>query len=384
VDYHQLKRCSSVFFVIFFMAGGVAIAANILAGTAPQRLLPLDKPARQSIFAAQGVLLDALVLPSGRALAVGERGHVVFSDNPSAGEKWVQATVPVSITLTAVTEIPGGGLIAVGHGLTILDSQDNGKTWHAVTDGRKLAGVFRQAAAQAMQAGNQPQADKLNHLADEAANKPLLDVVMVNANDGLAVGAYGVILATHDAGKHWFPESGLLKDNEDRHLNAIRQVDGDLWIAGERGLLYQSTDGGRHFSEIHSPSEATFFTIVGAGETVIAAGLRGKLILSTDKGQSWRVVETGITYSFTAALFDQSANAFILADDSGGFWRIDAASHQLSRYAIRASFPVADIALDSQGNLMAFGLLGMQKFSHALLAATVEVKPASANNPASQ
>lgn len=369
------------------MDGGVAIAAdistNIPAGTAPQRLLPLDKPARQSIFAAQGVLLNALVLPSGRALAVGERGHVVFSDNLSADAKWLQATVPVSITLTAITEIPGGGLIAVGHGLTILDSQDNGKTWHTVTDGRKLAGVFRQAADQAMQAGNQPQADKLNRLADEQANKPLLDVLMVNANDGLAVGAYGVILATHDAGKNWFPERGLLKDNEDRHLNAIRRVGKALWIAGERGLLYLSTDGGQHFSEIHAPTEATFFTIVGAGDTVIAAGLRGKLIVSADQGQSWRVVDTGTTYSFTAAVFDQSANAFILADDSGGFWRIDAATHQLSRYAFRASFPVADITLDNQGNLMAFGLLGMQKFSHALLAKTVEVKPASANTPAS-
>jgi photosystem II stability/assembly factor-like uncharacterized protein len=324
------------------------------------------------------------MLPSGRALAVGERGHVVFSDNPSADAKWLQATVPVSITLTAATEIPGGGLIAVGHGLTILDSQDNGKTWHSVTDGRKLAAIFRQAADQAMQAGNQPQADKLIRLADEQANKPLLDVLMVNATDGLAVGAYGVILATHDAGKHWFPESGLLKDGDDRHLNAIRRVGDALWIAGESGLLYQSSDGGRHFSEIHTPTEATLFTVVGAGETVVAAGLRGRLIISGDQGRSWRLVDTGITYSFTASLFDPSANAFILADDSGGFWRIDAVGHQLSRYAFRAGFPVADITLDNQGDLMAFGLPGMQKFAHALLATTVEVKPASANTPLSQ
>ena len=59
----------------------------------------LDTPARDSAFAAKS-LLNGVANAGQRIVAVGQRGHIVLSDD--GGKTWTQAKVPVSSDLVAV------------------------------------------------------------------------------------------------------------------------------------------------------------------------------------------------------------------------------------------------------------------------------------------
>src|SRR5690606_11985141 len=92
----------------------------------------LNTPSMATQKAAQTLLLD-VVRAGNRLVAVGQRGHIVYSDDE--GQTWHQGSVPVSTTLTAVQfPTPTKGW-AVGHGGVILHSADAGQTWEKQLDG---------------------------------------------------------------------------------------------------------------------------------------------------------------------------------------------------------------------------------------------------------
>src|SRR5262245_35617679 len=102
------------------VAFGLLLGVHASAATAVFRD-PLDVPAQVMIKAARSVLVGVTHAPGGRWMAVGRRGHILYSDD---GSSWNQALVPVSVDLVAVhfpTKQQGW---AVGHGGVILHSAD--------------------------------------------------------------------------------------------------------------------------------------------------------------------------------------------------------------------------------------------------------------------
>ena len=101
----------------FVLALSMAAAAANAAG--PQ-------PAINSVRASKSLLLDVAVAGK-RLVAVGERGHVVYSDD--GGQTWAQASVPTRSLLTAVSFPTARDGWAVGHDGTVIHSADGGQTW---------------------------------------------------------------------------------------------------------------------------------------------------------------------------------------------------------------------------------------------------------------
>ena len=93
----------------------------------------LDAPAAKSTLAARG-LLNGLARAGQRIVAVGQRGHVLYSDD--AGKHWQQADVPVSSDLVAVSFPDATHGWAVGHDGVVLHSADAGRSWTRQLDGR--------------------------------------------------------------------------------------------------------------------------------------------------------------------------------------------------------------------------------------------------------
>lgn len=94
---------------------------------------PLDTPAQKVAAAPQSLLLD--VNRSGeRLVAVGERGHILYSDDQ--GASWVQALTPVSTQLNAVFFVDDKLGWAVGEDAVILHSSDGGTSWQKQFDTR--------------------------------------------------------------------------------------------------------------------------------------------------------------------------------------------------------------------------------------------------------
>ena len=74
------------------------------------------------------------------ALAVGERGIVLLSDD--SGMTWRQARVPVSVSLTAVQFVDAEQGWAVGHLGVVLHTEDGGETWHKQLDGERACLLY--------------------------------------------------------------------------------------------------------------------------------------------------------------------------------------------------------------------------------------------------
>jgi photosystem II stability/assembly factor-like uncharacterized protein len=310
--------------------GAVPAAASGALRTAALVPTPAAPPATSGAFAehaplaSRSLLLD-VTLAGQRLVAVGERGHVLLSDDH--GQTWGQAeSVPTRALLTGVCFSNPMQGVAVGHDEVILTTRDGGRTW------------------------------ALAHFAPES-QQPLLDVTCGADGRVIAVGAYGVYFSSRDGGATWGQKkfaplaakpaagrmvagsgtgggpgggpaphaaSGHVADaagrqlatdgvgpgpatdaasgdsaaddtGRDFHLNKIAAASPNtLYIAAEAGHLYRTDDGGLTWHELPSPYDGSFFGVKPLrGNVVLAYGLRGNLFRSEDAGETWRKVETG-------------------------------------------------------------------------------------------
>lgn len=268
---------------------------------------PALLPAERMPRAANALLLDAAATKAG-AIAVGERGQILRSAD---GVAWTQAeTVPTRSTLTTIAAA-GDGLWAAGHDGVILHSTDGGDTWQ------------RQRAAPWSADDPEP-----------THGVPVLDLLFTDARNGLAVGAYSLLLVTGDGGATWtaralgggdagaqqgaqaargvgededwnFSADELeLEDEADPHLNAIARTGaGRLMIAGERGTVFRSRDGGATWERRKLPYEGSMFGVLAwEDEHVLVFGLRGNVFESHDLGETWTKVDSGTSASLMGGM----------------------------------------------------------------------------------
>lgn len=255
-----------------------------------------------------------------RAVAVGERGHILVSETRRGDWRQIEG-VPTRSNLTSVSAV-GDRVVAVGHDGVILLSTDGGLTWT-----RKRLAPF------------------VPDNMDLKNGAPLLDVLMYDENNGYAVGAYSLLLKTSDGGESWqsinilgksdeevldsqetddamasdenwtFDESDLDLDEEtDPHLNGIaRTGDGSFMIVAERGAAFRSTDDGATWERIQLPYEGSMFGVIGfEGRHVLAFGLRGNVYESFDLGDNWNKLETGTELSLMGGTGWQGGGAALV------------------------------------------------------------------------
>lgn len=214
----------------------------------------------ESKRAASTLLLD-VTHAGNRLVAVGDRGHILYSDDN--GANWSQAKVPTRQMLTAVYFADDKHGWAVGHDALILATSDGGQTWTQQYENRE-------------------------------GEVPLLDIWFENPQHGFATGAYGVLLETTDGGGHWEDVADRLDNEDGTHLNAITEIPGSgLFLVGEMGGMFRSADMGETWERVESPYQGSLFGAVGGGEpgVVVAFGLRGHMFRSTDFGDSWQAIE---------------------------------------------------------------------------------------------
>jgi photosystem II stability/assembly factor-like uncharacterized protein len=258
-------------------------------------------------------------------VAVGQRGHVLTSDD--AGQHWQQADVPVSSDLVAVSfPTPQAGW-AVGHDGVVLHSADAGRTWQRQLDGRGLGEVLTAFYARGG-AGGEKWLAEAKRFAAQGAENPFLDVAFQDDRTGYVVGAFGLLLRTSDGGLHWEPAMHAADNPKALHLYAVRRIGGELFVAGEQGLLMKHDAATDRFVAQTLPYQGTLFGIVGRDRVVIAHGLRGNVVRSADGGQTWASVPTGLGVGLTASTLDdrgrmvlvsQAGHVLMSADDGASF-----------------------------------------------------------------
>ncbi len=264
---------------------------------------PLDLPAPMSPLVVHNVLLG-VSLAGPRLVAVGQRGTAVYSDDQ--GKNWTQARVPLSSDLTAVWFADARQGWAVGHDGVILHTGDGGQTWEKQLDGRQ-ANTLVVADLQAKLAA-QPEDKRLLGLLEEAKrnveagpDKPFMDVWFSDAKNGYAVGAYNLVFRTSDGGAHWVPWYDRTENPKLYHLYAIRGVGDKVFVAGERGLFLTLDAAQQRFVARPMPYQGTLFAIAAAPGYATVFGMRGNALRTTDEGQTWQKVDTGVRSGLSGA-----------------------------------------------------------------------------------
>jgi len=235
-------------------------------------------------LAAKSLLLD-VARAGDRLVAVGDRGHVLLSDDE--GQNWRQVVVPTRAMLTGVSFGDPQHGWAVGHDGVILATADGGATWVHQDATKDLETIF-------------------------------LDVFFSDPQHGLAVGAYGKCLLTMDGGKSWQP-GGAIPDEV--HVNQIAPTQTDtVWLAGEAGTLLSSSDARQAWTKCIVPYEGSLFGALPLGDhSLLIYGLRGHAFVTTDDGANWAGRGLPVAVLIMAGVKLKSG-AIVLGGSGGNFF----------------------------------------------------------------
>lgn len=300
----------------------------------------LDTPARPSPLAARS-LLSGLARAGDRLVAVGQRGHVLTSDD--AGQRWQQGEVPVSSDLVAVSfPTPDTGW-AVGHDGVVLKSVDSGRRWARMLDGRALGSLL---VAFYERSGDAKWLAEARRLAAQGAENPWLDVHFQDPLNGLLVGAFGLLLRTADGGQTWEPLLHAADNPKGLHLYAARHIAGEWFVAGEQGLAMKWDRAAGRFAAMTLPYQGSLFGLVGHERAMLAHGLRGNLLRSADGGRSWQAVSTGVQVGLTASTLD-ARGRFVVVSQAGHV--LVSADDGLSFALLKQARPLPSAAVVSAG-----------------------------------
>jgi photosystem II stability/assembly factor-like uncharacterized protein len=337
--------------------------------------------------ASQSLLLDT-ALAGDRLLAVGERGHIIYSDN--GGDNWQQARVPTTQMLTAVFFISDRQGWAVGHDGLILVTSDGGENWLLQRDGLAAQEKLNQADRDRAQARVAELETALASASEDSAEDlrfnleaalmdledaeqlllesnfapPLMDIWFRDDSLGWAVGAFGTLLQTSDGGKNWQSVGQRIDNPEGFHYYGITgNSNGQLFIAGETGGLYRSLDAGSSWQQLDSPYEGSWFGVLQQPSTGVlwVFGLRGNIFRSSDFGSSWTPAGNDNTMTIAGATIAED-DTVIMVGSVGAVLRSNDGGINFEAFMQPNRLSLSSIVVDSEGNYFAAGQGGI----HAL------------------
>ena len=215
------------------------------------------------------IILNDIALAGSRLVAVGERGFTLVSDD--AGKSWKATATPVSRTLTGVAFRDAKVGVAVGHGATVVRTEDGGAGWTHVP-------------------------------LPEAEPESLLGVTSLGGDHFVAYGAFGMYFDSVDAGKSW-QKRMVISEDFDRHISEILPVGSSLFLVAESGTLARSDDAGATWTAIASPYQGSYFAGLATRDgALLAFGMRGNVWRTTDFGVTWQKVPIDTTASLMSGM----------------------------------------------------------------------------------
>lgn len=332
----------------------------------------LNLPAMRSPLASKS-WVHAITHAGDRVVAVGHRGHIIYSDD--AGESWSQADVPVRSDLTTVAFTnPETGWVG-GHEGVILHTSDGGKTWTKQLDGYQFNTMALQHYTSLSE--QNPDNDLYPILIEEAefalsqgADRPWYVIGFNERNEGYAAGAYGLVAVTYD-GKNWTPIIEAVENHDGfNHIFASEKLGVDDYIlVGERGKVWHQPVVNQPWVTISPFYGGSFYTVVSSAQgDIIVSGLRGNTFRSDDKGKSWDKITMPVSESMIGSVRLQDGR-IVLVSSAGSVLLSSDAGHSFSKLSIGASWPLTDVIEVETGVLLVTGLKGVRKLDLATIAA---------------
>jgi photosystem II stability/assembly factor-like uncharacterized protein len=345
------KRFNRLSFSIFWlvlsvgMTNNLAFAQEVLMQNKAVGLYQdqLDLPVLTMASAQQSLLLDT-AFAGERIVVVGERGHILYSDDH--GENWQQAQVDSRAQLNAVFFIDDNTGWAVGEDALIVQTTDGGVSWHKQFDDR-----------------------------DAEVRGPLLDIYFKNAEQGFAIGVFNKLYFTDNGGENWQNWQQHADNLDEWHFFAMAVTTGhnaenssgnsSIYLTSEAGLLFRSIDGGESFSPLKTDHDGSFHGVLvkrdSSGKIILLAfGVGGKLFSSTDSGNSWLEISTGIESGLAGGSWLSDGSALIVGAD-GVMLKVSSDLKRVAKYQRDNGLPLNNVMQSGPDSLVLVGLGGIQK-----------------------
>lgn len=217
-----------------------------------------------NLFAAAAVTADSCVV-------VGDRGRIFLSTD--GARTWRRIQSGTTQPLVSVRFVDNEHGWACGQAGTVLSTSNGGVDW-----------VLQRSGVESY----------------------LFALDFVDPGHGLAVGADTTVLRTSDGGATWqrcpvvsTPSGPALEDDvggqEELNLFAVAMVDQRrACIAGEKGKIFYTEDGGTSWSEAPSPlydkemqQGKILYSLVYDGGVFYGCGIDGTFVFSRDGGRTW-------------------------------------------------------------------------------------------------
>ncbi|SAK86194.1 glycosyl hydrolase [Caballeronia hypogeia] len=248
---------------------------------------PLDAPAFMH-RRATGRPVMAAARAGTRIVAVGMRGLIIISDDE--GKTWQQVDVPVRSDLLALSFPTARDGWAVGHDGVVLHTVDGGRSWRRQLDGRVAATTLVSYYKAQIAGGDstlRPFLDQLMLNYRQGPSLPLLSVWFRDVQYGIAVGPFGMAIATEDGGKTWRPILDRFDNPQFLHLNTVFGQGDQVYVAAEKGTVFRLDSASGRFVAVNTGYAGSFFGMTGNDRALFAFGLRGTIYRSADHGMSW-------------------------------------------------------------------------------------------------
>ncbi|MEH6579071.1 MAG: YCF48-related protein [Amphritea sp.] len=334
--FNSLERCSSLEQIkrlAVCTLSALAISFGSLSNAYADYKDPLESEVLPMASAAQSLLLD-IARAGDRLVAVGERGHILYSDDQ--GSNWTLSQVPVRSQLNAVFFADDQLGWAVGEDAVILHTSDGGLSWQKQFDAR-----------------------------DADLKGPLLDIYFISATEGLAIGVFNKLYHTQNGGKSWEIWQEHADNLDEWHLFSMASpAPGVIYVTSESGLLFLSQDGGNSFIQQQTDHDGSFHGVLamrGADglDRLLLSGVGGKLFISPDSGNSWRELDSHTEAGLSGGSWLPDGSALIVGAD-GVMLRISPDLSSVEKFQRDNGLPLSNVITTENDGLVLVGLGGIQ------------------------
>jgi len=160
--------------------------------------------------------------------------------------------------------------------------------------------------------------DQATYADDNVPERLLNAVVFTSPTEGWIAGEFATLLRTSDGGETWVGQRKISGAPEDLYLfNLSAAAGGPAAAVGLAGSVLVSSDAGAVWESRSVDTSAGLFAIAWSGEHGVAAGDRGVIYVSTDGGRTWTDAERPKLFNWLAGVAFANANEALVVGERG-------------------------------------------------------------------
>ena len=148
-------------------------------------------------------------------------------------------------------------------------------------------------------------------------------------------------------------------------------IGSDIFVVGEMGLVFRSTDDGESFLQLTPPTSTTLFGVLGAPDgSVLVFGVAGACFRSVDRGATWNAINLGTENGLTSGRVLESGQ-ILIASEAGEIFVSSNCGADFKLTFFLQGLSIFDVAQASDKNIILVGGSGIARLPESVLSTSM-------------